>query len=62
MRFSRNITIGAFVTVVYAQTPVSVSYDQTYDNGAFPIAEVACSNAFGSATTLSQIPAFANVC
>jgi len=55
------IFLGTFITNVYAQTQVSVSYDQVYDNAAEPIANVACSNSFGSLTTLGQIPAFANV-
>ena len=55
------IFLGAFATA-YAQTQVSVSYDQVYDNAAEPIANIACSGSFGSLTTLGQIPAFANVC
>jgi len=55
------ILLGAFLTRGYAQTQVSVSYDQVYDNAAEPIANIACSNSFGGITTLGQIPAFANV-
>jgi len=54
--------LGTLLNIVYAQTQVSVSYDQVYDNAAEPIVNIACSNSFGSLTTLGQIPAFANVC
>jgi len=56
-----TLFLGAILTTVFAQTPVSVSYDQGYDNANFPISEISCSNSFGSATTLGQIPAFANI-
>lgn len=62
MRFPNTfIVLGSFLITTYAQMQVSVSYDQVYDNAAEPIADIACSNSFGSIISLGQIPAFANV-
>ncbi|OBZ75985.1 Allergen Asp f 15 [Grifola frondosa] len=37
-------TVALFLSTAFAQTTVSVSYDQTYDTASTSLAEVACSD------------------